>query len=79
MGKTINSPYLTLCLAIGFIALAWYSLPTQGYTKHDLAQMDRLVAEAVPASLKQRQAAAIADVWGLTADDVAKPVILWGN
>lgn len=73
----MNSPLLTLATLVAFIALCWYSYPTQGYSAGDRAAMDRLVASAMPASLKERQQAAIAEVWGLTSEDVAKPVVLW--
>ena len=60
-------PVITLA---AFLWLAHYSRnQEQGYTHS--------VFSVLPMTLQQRQAQALREIWNLSDDDIAAPVILW--
>lgn len=71
---------LALTCVAAFLALASYSYPTpQGYTTAQIDALNRLAEQSSLSTLKQRQAPALADLWSISEDDIAKPVELWGG
>lgn len=89
----INTPVMAALTLAGFLALASYAqhhAPQDGaYTRSDVRALDQLVGHlnhlthlnhlnrSKSTPLKQRQAAALMDVYNLTDADIAAPVVLW--
>lgn len=67
--KTLNSPILFIFALMGFVWLAIYSQPQQGYSAKDRADLDKLVAKSLAVTEKEklayRQARAYAELYGV--------------
>ena len=61
---------LALYLTLGF---TWLAYSSQHRPVHNYALIHK------PTTFKQRQAAVLKDLWGLSDDEVAKPVNLFGE
>jgi len=70
-------PILTIA---AFVWLAVYSRQREpGYTPSQVSAMNALVAQATHPTFSHKQAVALADLWGISSEEAAKPVVLWKN
>jgi hypothetical protein len=63
-----------------FYILAVYSQShvQTGYSQGEIAKLDQMCADAYkPVTLQQKQAKALAEIYGITAEEVARPVDLF--
>lgn len=67
--------YMAIFMLCMFVALGWYSYPREAsYDQKDIERINQLSAP----KWKTKQAAAIAEIYGLNTEEVMKPINLWG-
>lgn len=77
----LNNALFAFAVLMIFIWLAYASIQQHGYDVSEIEALNQLVENNTVRRDPQRlsQSAAIAEVWGLTQDDVVKPVCLFGK
>jgi hypothetical protein len=67
-------------VAILFLTLAVYSRShvQTGYSQNDVTKLNQMCANAnKPITLRQKQVNTLAEIYGITAEDAAKPIDLF--
>lgn len=78
--KTLNSPILAIACLAAFVWLAVHSLDRQGTTSNeDINAFIQKQLEEYKSPYPITQQQAMYEVWGLTQEDAAKPVYLFGK